>query len=45
MVKMCGLKIQDYLQKEIVRHILNYLEGGVNLFNHKSSIYKDVTKS
>ncbi len=31
-------------QKNIIKHIINYLEGGVDSFNHKASIYKDVIK-
>ena len=26
-----------------VRHIINYLEGGIDSFNHKTFIYRDVT--
>ncbi len=30
-------------EPRIIKHILNYLEGGIDSFNHKSFIYQDVT--
>ncbi len=37
------IKAQGYLnESKIKKHIVNYLEGGVDSFNHKIDIYKDV---